>query len=106
MFDLTTFEIKNSKVLVVGGGDSASEYCQFLSEDIENNEVYLSYRKNEFSRMNNINKQSLQTLAENRKVNLLLNSNINSVTSKRINQLLILQKKIWEVLNLIILFML
>ncbi|MBK7105139.1 MAG: NAD(P)-binding domain-containing protein [Ignavibacteriae bacterium] len=82
LFDLTTFEIKNSKVLVVGGGDSASEYCQFLSEDIENNEVYLSYRKNEFSRMNNINKQSLQTLAENRKVNLLLNSNINSVTSK------------------------
>lgn len=81
IFDLTTFEIKNSKVLVVGGGDSASEYCQFLSDEIENNEVYLSYRKNEFSRMNDINKQSLLTLAENKRVNLLLNSNINSITA-------------------------
>ncbi|MBK8944392.1 MAG: NAD(P)-binding domain-containing protein [Ignavibacteriae bacterium] len=79
LFDLTTFEIKNSKVLVVGGGDSASEYCQFLSEDIENNNVYLSYRKNEFSRMNNINKESLLALAKNKKVNLLLNSNINKL---------------------------
>ncbi len=82
LFALTTFEIKNSKVLVVGGGDSASEYCQFLSEEIENNEVYLSYRKKEFSRMNNINKQSLLTLAENKKVNLLLNSNIASIAIK------------------------
>jgi len=53
-----------------------------LSEEIENNEVYLSYRKKEFSRMNNINKQSLLTLAENKKVNLLLDSNITSITLK------------------------
>lgn len=76
LFDLTTFEIKNSKVLVVGGGDSASEYCQFLSEDRENNDVYLSYRKSEFTRMNNINKESLLSLGEKGEVKLLLNSNI------------------------------
>ena len=80
LFDITSFEIKDSKVLVVGGGDSASEYCQFLSEEKENNEVYLSYRKNEFSRMNYINKESVETLAKEGKVKLLLESNIESLS--------------------------
>jgi len=31
-FDITSQEISNKKVLVVGGGDSASEYVQFLVE--------------------------------------------------------------------------
>ncbi|PID57472.1 MAG: cbb3-type cytochrome oxidase assembly protein CcoS [Ignavibacteriae bacterium] len=78
-FDLTTFEIKNSKVLVVGGGDSASEYCQFLSYEDENNNVFLSYRKDAFKRMNDINKNSLLSLAEKNKVDLILNSNISSI---------------------------
>lgn len=81
LFDITTFEIKNSKILVVGGGDSASEYCQFLSEDKENNRVYLSYRGNTFKRMNNLNRKSIETLAQNGKVKLLLESNIISLTS-------------------------
>ena len=81
LFDITSFEIKNSKVLVVGGGDSASEYCQFLSEDEENNEVYLSYRRSEFTKMNNINKNSLETLAQEGKVKLLLESNIQSLSN-------------------------
>ncbi|NOX17530.1 MAG: NAD(P)-binding domain-containing protein [Chlorobi bacterium] len=80
LFDITSFEIKNSKVLVVGGGDSASEYCQFLSEEKENNEVYLSYRKNIFTRMNHINKESIETLAKDGKVKLLLESNIESLS--------------------------
>ncbi len=82
LFDITSFEIKNSKVLVVGGGDSASEYCQFLSEEKENNKVYLSYRRNEFNRMNYINKESILALAENKKVTLLLESNIDSLSSE------------------------
>ena len=82
LFDITTFEIKNSKVLVVGGGDSASEYCQFLAEDKENNEVYLSYRRNEFNRMNILNKESLMALTEKGKVKLLLESNIESLSYK------------------------
>ncbi len=77
LFDITSFEIKNSKVLVVGGGDSASEYCQFLVE--ENNNVTLSYRRSEFNRMNDINKESLLTLANDNKVRLLLNSNIKEI---------------------------
>ncbi len=79
LFDITTFEIKNSKVLVVGGGDSASEYCQFLAEDKENNEVYLSYRGKEFNRMNNLNKESLMALSAKGKVKILLESNIESL---------------------------
>lgn len=82
LFDITTFEIRDSKVLVVGGGDSASEYCQFLSEEKENNNVYLSYRRNEFNRMNYINKESIETLANSKRVNLLLESNIESLSSE------------------------
>ncbi len=80
LFDITSFEIKNSKVLVIGGGDSASEYCQFLSEN--NNNVTLSYRRGEFIRMNEINKESLLALAKSGKVRLLLNSNIVEVVDK------------------------
>lgn len=84
-FDLTSYEIRNSKVLVVGGGDSASEYCQFLSEGVDNNKVFLSYRKNKFTRMNNINKDSLLTLAESGRINLMLESNIESISSANDN---------------------
>ena len=42
LFDVSSTEIVNSKVLVVGGGDSASEYCQFLNQ--MGNDVTLSYR--------------------------------------------------------------
>jgi len=65
--------------LVVGGGDSASEYCQFLSEESSNNKVFLSYRKKAITRMNSINKDSLLTLAERQKVTLLFNTNIEAL---------------------------
>lgn len=77
-FDLTTHPIKESSVLVVGGGDSASEYAQYLVQ--EKNQVSLSYRQNEFSRMNDINRQSLLKLIEEKKVNFLAQSNITQVT--------------------------
>lgn len=81
LFDITSFEIRDSKVLVIGGGDSASEYCQFLADERENNQVYLSYRRNKFSRMNHINEESILALAETKKVDLLLESNVNSLDS-------------------------
>lgn len=76
-FDVTTKEILNSKVLVVGGGDSASEYCQYLVE--KGNEVLLSYRQHEFNRMNNINLDSLTTLEKRGLVTILRGSNIHSL---------------------------
>ncbi|QQS34560.1 MAG: NAD(P)-binding domain-containing protein [Ignavibacteriales bacterium] len=77
LYDLTSKEIRSSKVLVVGGGDSASEYCQYLVQC--NNEVTLSYRQNEFTRMNSINKESLLQLQTSSKLKLLLGTNISSV---------------------------
>lgn len=76
-YDITSKEILSSKVLVVGGGDSASEYAQYLS--LAGNNVTLSYRQNEFKRMNDINKESLSALKEQGKVKLYLSSNIKEV---------------------------
>lgn len=77
LFDITSVEIKNSNVLVVGGGDSASEYCQFLVQS--ENKVTLSYRKSDFSRMNYINRDSLLTLERGNKIVILRSSNITSL---------------------------
>jgi len=77
LFDVTSKEIKNSKVLVVGGGDSATEYCQFLTQ--LDNDVTISYRKPQFSRMNEINLESITTLSVQNKINIKLNSLITSV---------------------------
>lgn len=85
LFDLTTLKIKNAKVLVVGGGDSASEYCQFLSEESLNNKVFLSYRKKTITRMNSLNKDSLLTLAERQKVTLLFNTDIEALNEENGN---------------------
>ncbi|MFK5957566.1 MAG: NAD(P)-binding domain-containing protein [Lutibacter sp.] len=80
LFDLTSIKIKNSKILVVGGGDSASEYCQFLSENSENNQVTLSYRNKTIYRMNNINRDCLLTLAGTQKTTLMFDSNIEMLS--------------------------
>jgi thioredoxin reductase (NADPH) len=77
LFDVTSTEIKNSSVLVVGGGDSASEYCQYLYQ--LGNTMHLSYRKNDFSRMNDINKESIMAMAMRGEVKLLLNSTITAI---------------------------
>lgn len=80
LFDVTSVEIRNAKVLVVGGGDSASEYCQFLSQ--YGNDILLSYRKNDFIRMNDINRESLLELEREGKVRILRESNIVSIEDK------------------------
>jgi thioredoxin reductase (NADPH) len=77
VFDLTTNQIKNSTVLVVGGGDSASEYSQYLVQ--EGNKVTLSYRRQKFTRMNEINEKSIFALAKNNQVEILFGSDIAKV---------------------------
>jgi len=79
-FDITSQKIENSKVLVVGGGDSASEYVQYLSQ--EGNTVDLSYRKDSFARMNEININSLMALKDRGKTELILNSNVCELKAK------------------------
>lgn len=80
LFDVTSIEIKNSKVLVVGGGDSASEYCQYLVQN--ENDVTLSYRRSSFNRMNQINQESILELEREGKVKILRESNIVGLEDK------------------------
>ena len=77
LFDVTSRNVSGARVLVVGGGDSASEYCQYLVQ--KNNTVTLSYRQSKFTRMNEINLQSLLALAGAGKVEVLYNSHITTV---------------------------
>ena len=79
-FDVTSKQITGSKVLVVGGGDTASEYCQYLVQN--NNEVVLSYRKKDFARMNDINRISILALEQEEKVRILYESDIASLENK------------------------
>ncbi len=73
-YDVTSQEYRDQDTLVVGGGDSASEYCQFLAQ--EGNRVVLSYRRSEFTRMMPINLESLEALETRRDVAILRASNI------------------------------
>ncbi len=100
LFDVTSREIKNSKVLVVGGGDSASEYCQFLIQ--QQNDVTLSYRKLQFSRMNEINLESLTTLSVQNKINLKLNSNITSIEDENSKPKVIFTENETEVFDFVV----
>jgi thioredoxin reductase (NADPH) len=65
-FDITSVEIKNQDCLVVGGGDTAAEYCQYLVQ--QGNGVTLSYRRTEFSRLNRVNHESLMAMEGRRQV--------------------------------------
>jgi len=79
-YDIIKFQkenINNMQVLVVGGGDTASEYVQTLSQ--MGNQVTLSYRQDNFFRMNQLNKERLQNAVDNNGVNIILSSNIDSL---------------------------
>jgi thioredoxin reductase (NADPH) len=76
-FDVTSFQATGEKILVVGGGDSASEFSQYLIE--MGNNVTLSYRQQEFIRMNSFNLNALKELKKNNQIEILLESNVETV---------------------------
>jgi thioredoxin reductase (NADPH) len=76
-FDVTSYRVNDSDVLVVGGGDSASEYAQYLVQ--ERNRVALSYRGQDFQRMNDINRRSLEELEIQGRVLVLRGSDVARV---------------------------
>ena len=76
-FDVTSEEIRGKDVLVVGGGDTAAEYCQFVVQ--EKNRVALSYRGRELTRPNPINRESVMALERQGRLKILLDSNISSL---------------------------
>src|SRR5205085_7174755 len=57
LFDTTSQRIDGENVLVVGGGDTAAEYVEYLRK--QDNRVMLSYRGSEFKRQNEHNRATL-----------------------------------------------
>ncbi len=65
------------KVLVVGGGDSAAETACYLAD--KGAQVYLSYRRPKFFRINETNLAELNKRVEEGKITLLMNTDIEGV---------------------------
>lgn len=69
----------NEKIIVVGGGNSAAEYAVDLSEC---NDVTLNYRKEKFTRLNDINEAAVMALSNANKLNLKLGVDINDLENE------------------------
>ncbi|WP_279176694.1 NAD(P)-binding domain-containing protein [Campylobacter insulaenigrae] len=67
---------KDEKILVVGGGNSAIEYAIDLAK---NNDVTLCYRRETFSRLNDINLEDIQNAFQNGSIKAKLSIDITSV---------------------------
>jgi len=68
--------ISDKDILVVGGGDSAVESALLLALQ---NRVTLSYRKETFSRLKPKNNENLGIAISEKKLEVLLNSNVTSI---------------------------
>ncbi|VAX29500.1 Thioredoxin reductase [hydrothermal vent metagenome] len=69
--------IHNKNILVVGGGDSAVEAAMILSD--ENNNVTLSYRKGDFTRIKPKNMERINEKIESNLINMLFNSTVTRI---------------------------
>jgi thioredoxin reductase (NADPH) len=72
-FEVASRPIRGPDVLVVGGGDSAAEYVQHLYPA---NQVILSYRRSALTRLNPVNLEIVIRLAEERRMEMVLGTNI------------------------------
>ncbi|MBP7741747.1 MAG: NAD(P)-binding domain-containing protein [Aliarcobacter sp.] len=70
----------NEKILVVGGGNSSSEYAYDLAD--QNNDVTLVYRKPEFSRLSERNEKIIYQYAGEEKLRLRMNTDIVSIENE------------------------
>jgi len=66
------------KILVVGGGDSAVEYACQLTTD---NSVTLSYRRNAFSKINDINLEMITRYDQEERLRVRFSTDIESIES-------------------------
>lgn len=73
--------IKDKRILIVGGGDSAIESALLLCEE---NEVILSYRKDTFSRLKPKNREKIGAAIEHKHLNVIFNSNLVSINEKNV----------------------
>ncbi|MCB0749898.1 MAG: NAD(P)-binding domain-containing protein, partial [Ignavibacteriae bacterium] len=75
--------IKNKKVIVVGGGDSAIESALLLTED-ETNRVTLSYRSNSFNRIKPKNLEKIEIAKKQNKINVVYESNLVEINDSSV----------------------
>ncbi|MGA0232120.1 MAG: NAD(P)-binding domain-containing protein, partial [Saprospiraceae bacterium] len=73
--------IKDKKVIVVGGGDSAIESAMLL---MEQNDVILSYRKDKFSRIKPKNREKINEAIESGKIHAAFNSNLVEIKDDKV----------------------
>ncbi len=74
--------IHNKNILIVGGGDAAIESALLLAD--EKNNVSLSYRSDKFSRIKPRNLERINEYAESKKINLLLNTNVQEILDDKV----------------------
>ena len=78
-------------MLVVGGGDTAAEYVEYLHK--QNNRVTLSYRGTEFTRLNEQTRATLLEMEQRAEVRILRGSNITQVEDDAGRPLLIYKEE-------------
>ncbi len=71
------------KVLVVGGGDSALEIAQMLAAE-EGTEVSISYRSPAFGRAKQRNKDNIEKLIQDGRVNAIMSSTVVAIHPDRV----------------------
>ncbi|HCG36963.1 MAG: hypothetical protein SGVNAXEH_000142 [Holophagaceae bacterium] len=79
-FDLSQNIPARSRVLIVGGGNTALEYAQYLYSD---HQVTLCYRGKEFTKANEVNKKIVSDLEKNRHIEILLESNVVNICDRQ-----------------------
>ncbi len=89
-------EIKNKKIMIVGGGDSAVESALALAD---HNEVTLSYRSDAFARLKVKNKALIHEAIESEKINVIFNSTLISIEKVEILYKIKSSEKIMRVDN-------
>jgi thioredoxin reductase len=77
-------QYRNSKVLVVGGGDSALEAAASIAE-LPDTRVSLSYRSNAFSRCKPRNRQRIADMHRIGTLNLLMNSTVKAIHGDKVD---------------------
>ncbi len=78
-FALPKKPITGKKVLIVGGGDSAAEAACFLAKE---NEAFLSYRREKFFRINEVNMCALDDYSSKGSLTLMLGTDIEGLEPK------------------------
>ena len=74
--------IKDKKIVVVGGGDSAVESAMLLADQ---NEVVLSYRKDKFSRIKPKNRQKILQAISNNTLEVKFNTNLVNIEQEKVH---------------------